>query len=259
MEYPKRVIKAGEKNVAIVKAVQERLNAVGCGPLKGTGVFGPMTVTAIKRFQSMHRDALGQPLEIDGKLGAITWSALFGTGLVNNPNPANAQHSGGQKKADLLDAALQVAISQVGTMENPPGSNAGPEVDAYLKSVGLGPGYYWCAAFVYWCFEQAAKQLGRANPVFKTAGCVNHWQKTKGKKIPAAKAVENPGLLKPGQIFIINHGRGSGHTGMVERVEGGFVHTIEGNSNNEGSSNGIGVFRLQRKIAKINQGFIEYA
>lgn len=249
MDYPKRVIEKGETNARIVKAVQKKLNESGCGPLEGTGVFGPKTETAVKVFQSTHRDQLGNPLEIDGKIGAITWAALFGVWMV----PAIDVGAKG-----LLAEALKVAASQVGIMENPEGSNSGPEVNAYLKSVGLDPGYYWCAAYVYWCFQKASDKLGKPNPVFKTAGCINHWNKTKGKKIAAADAVENPGLLKPGQIFIINHGRGSGHTGLIEKVEGGFLHTIEGNSNPAGSSNGIGVFRLERKIAKINQGFIEY-
>lgn len=249
MEYPKRVIEQGETNVKVVKAIQARLNDVGCGPLQGTGVFGPKTVTAVKLFQSTHRDQMGNPLEMDGKIGSITWAALFG---VWNVTDIDIGAKG------LLAAALKVASSQVGIMENPEGSNGGPEVDAYLKSVGLGTGFYWCAAFVYWCFQQASVTLGKPNPVFKTAGCINHWNKTKGKKFAAEDAVENPGLLKPGQIFIINHGRGSGHTGLIETIEGGFLHTIEGNSNPAGSSNGIGVFRLERKISKINQGFIEY-
>ena len=49
-----------------------------------------------------------------------------------------------------------------------------------------------------------------------------------------------------------------GHTGIVTSVEGGYIHTIEGNSNPEGSSNGIGVFELIRKISSIQKGFIIY-
>ncbi|MNL84947.1 hypothetical protein D3C87_2130830 [compost metagenome] len=50
-----------------------------------------------------------------------------------------------------------------------------------------------------------------------------------------------------------------GHTGIVEKVENGFVQTIEGNSNSDGSRNGIGVFRLRfRKINSIEKGFIIY-
>ena len=85
-----------------------------------------------------------------------------------------------------------------------------------------------------------------------------HWNKSSGTKIKGAEAAANPSLVRPGQIFIIDHGRGMGHTGIIEKVEGGFIHTIEGNSNPTGSSNGIGVFQLMRKIVKINRGFIEY-
>ena len=87
---------------------------------------------------------------------------------------------------------------------------------------------------------------------------MTHWNRTPGKKIIAADAVNNPSLVKPGHIFIINTGGSHGHTGLVEKAEGGFIHTIEGNSNPSGSSNGIGVFNNMRKIAKINRGFIEY-
>lgn len=249
MDYPNRIIGAGEINKKLVKAIQAALNQAGCGPLEGTGTFGPKTTRAVKLFQSTHRDQHGLPLAIDGKIGAITWAILFGTGKVPMAEDASGK---------LLREVLKVAGTQVGVMERPPGSNTGPEVDAYLASVGLPPGLYWCASFVYWCFRDAAKDLGSANPLVKTGGCLDHWNRTKGKKILAADATANPGLLVPGQIFIISHGGGSGHTGLVEKVEGGFIDTIEGNSNPEGSSNGIGVFRLQRKIAQINKGFIQY-
>jgi hypothetical protein len=38
--YPGRVVKAGHTNQTVVKAIQARLNAVGCGPLPENGVFG---------------------------------------------------------------------------------------------------------------------------------------------------------------------------------------------------------------------------
>ena len=249
MDYPKRIVMTGETNKALVKAIQAALNHAGCGPLEGTGTFGPKTTQAVKRFQSTHRDQHGLPLTIDGKVGAITWAILFGTDNVPGTD-ANA--------SPLLTEAISVALSQVGNMEDPPGSNKGPEVDAYLASVNLDPGQFWCAAFIYWCFQKAAGNLSIANPLVKTGNCMAHWNQTRGRKILTAAAQENPGLLLPGQIFIISHGGTSGHTGLIERVEGGFIDTIEGNSNPTGSSNGIGVFRLQRKIADISKGFIQY-
>ena len=89
-------------------------------------------------------------------------------------------------------------------MEEPPGSNRGKKVEAYQDSVDINPGDFWCAAFLYWCFQKAAENLGKKNPVLKTGHCMTHWRDTPGKKIAAADAVNKPSLIKRGQIFIIN-------------------------------------------------------
>ncbi|MGF6926081.1 hypothetical protein QFZ48_001581 [Chitinophaga sp. W2I13] len=249
MNYPNKVIKAGETNSQIVKAIQQRLIELGIGTLQGTGTFGPKTVSAVKQFQALHRDRFGNPLIVDGEVGAITWEVLFDDGVPEETNAPNT----------LLAKAIEVAESQIGVMEVPPGSNRGPQVEAYLASTNTPPGNYWCAAFVYWCFKKAAADLGIANPVVKTAGCLDHWNKTKALKITTAKAINNPSLIVPGSIFIKSHGGGFGHTGIVTAVNGGFIETIEGNSNPNGSSNGIGVFRIKfRKINSIEKGFIIY-
>ena len=251
MTYPNRIIKTGETDTAIVQAIQNRLTELGVASLSGTGTFGPKTVEAVKLFQATHTDKDGNPLIIDGQVGSITWASLFGEPTIPVADTVPS--------SDLLKEALKIAASQIGVMENPVGSNRGPEVNAYLASVGLGPGFFWCAAFLYWCFNQAAANLSRKNPLVKTGGCQDHWNRTKAKKILKADAVNNPSLIVPGSIFLLKTGRTSGHTGIVEKVESGFIHTIEGNSNPAGSSNGIGVFRLKsRKINSINLGFVEY-
>lgn len=249
MDYPNHIIKEGETDSKIVNVVQKRLNELGCGPLQGTGVFAEKTKAAVKLYQSLHHDKNGMPLVIDGKIGAITWEAMFGPNLQIAVNAPNA----------LLAEVMKVAFSQVGVMEVPEGSNSGPQVDQYLASVNVPPHNYWCASFVYWCFNEAAKNLSMTNPLVQTGGCLRHWNKTTGKKILAADSINDPSLIKPGYIFIISHGGGMGHTGIVEKVDGGFLHTIEGNSNPNGSSNGIGVFNItNRKINSINKGFIAY-
>ncbi|HEX4957330.1 MAG TPA: CHAP domain-containing protein [Lacibacter sp.] len=249
MNYPGRIIKEGESNASVVRAIQKKLIELNIGDLQGTGTYGAKTKNAVKLFQATHMDQFGNPLEVDGQVGSLTWAALFGMNTIVITDTAPNL---------LLTEAVKVAISQIGVMEDPPTSNRGPEVDQYLASVGLPPGLFWCAAFVYWCFDKASVKSGKKNPLVKTGHVMTHWNKTTGKKISTADAVNKPSLIKPGHIFIMNTGGSSGHTGIVEKVEGGFVHTIEGNSNNAGSRNGIGVFRLQRKIAKINRGFIEY-
>ncbi|MBL7701138.1 MAG: CHAP domain-containing protein [Ferruginibacter sp.] len=250
MNYPNRIIKAGETNKTIVKAIQQKLNDTGVGPVGVIGIYGPKTINAVKLFQATHRDQEGNPLEIDGKIGSVTWAVLFGQQTI--PVVVTASTN------SLLSEAVSIAVSQIGVMEDPPGSNRGKKVEEYLGSIGLGGGFFWCAAFVYWCFQKAAEKQNRKNPVLKTGHCMTHWRDTSAKKILAPDAVNKPDLIKPGQIFIINTGGANGHTGIIESVEGGFIHTIEGNSNPQGSSNGIGVFRNTRKIAKINRGFLEY-
>ncbi len=250
MNYPDRIIKAGETDKVVVMAIQQKLNESGCGPVEVIGIYGPKTINAVRLFQATHRDQRGNALEIDGKVGSVTWSVLFG----NQTIIPTVEEAGNP----LLKSALNVAISQIGVMEDPPGSNRGKKVNEYLASVGLDGGNFWCAAFIYWCYQQATQNDGRKNPLVKTGHCMTHWNTTPAKKILATDAVNKPSLIRPGQIFIINTGGTHGHTGMIQSVEGGFIHTIEGNSNPAGSSNGIGVFNNIRKIGKINRGFLEY-
>jgi hypothetical protein len=77
--------------------------------------------------------------------------------------------------------------------------------------------------------------------------------------ISTEQALDNPARVKPGMVFIISTGGGKGHTGLVSRVVGNRLETIEGNTNDGGSREGIGVFRrTSRTIASINRGFINF-
>jgi len=148
----------------------------------------------------------------------------------------------------LKQLALKTAVTQIGKCENPLGSNWGVPVKDYLKSVGITFPAAWCAAFVYWCFEQNAKGN---NPLVKTGGVLAHWNK-------ADKKFRVVGEPQAGDIFIMDFGKGLGHTGIVESVNGDYLHTIEGNSNNTGSRNGIMVVRHIRLKKSINKGFLRY-
>ena len=59
--------------------------------------------------------------------------------------------------------------------------------------------------------------------------------------------------------IILDYGKGLGHTGIIERIEGNTLYTIEGNSNNDGSRNGTTVVRHTRDINnKLLKGIIQY-
>ena len=249
MKYPGRLIKRGETDKNIVKAIQKQLVLAGCGPLDIDGDYQDKTIRAVKLFQSRTTDQHGNLLEPDGKVGAITWASLFGIATVPLIETT---------KKGLITRALEIAATQIGVREIG-GPNCGPEVEKYLASVGLPKGNSWCMSFVYWCFQEAASELGVKNPLVKTGGVLKGWNDATCTKILAADAINNPSLVKPGQIFIIDHGGGLGHTGMVKSVNGGFLTTIEGNTNNTQSREGLGVFELTtRKIKNINKGFLQY-
>lgn len=149
----------------------------------------------------------------------------------------------------LQQKALEIAVTQLGNEEAPRGSNWGEPVKTYLASVGIAFPASWCMAFVYWCFGQAAKEMGIKTPLLKTGGVLKAWQKA-----PMTAKVKEP---QPGDIFIQDHGHGLGHTGIIEGIDGDHVHTIEGNTNDTGSREGYEVCRRLRKKASII-GYLRY-
>jgi hypothetical protein len=262
MHYPGHIVKVGETDVAVVKALKARLNAelgLRNDPSlrldESDGNFGPKMRQVVKLFQARNVDPEGRPLKQDGEVGAISWAVLFGQQAVQNLPQASDPLLAEVIKIAQMEEAKKVR-------EQPRYSNSGPEVDRYLASVGLGASHAWCCSFTFWCFEQAALKLRRGNPMFKTGGCLKHWQQapSKGAKLVAAgAALANPGLLRPGMLFIMDHGKGLGHTGLIESVAGGLLTTIEGNTDGSGTREGGGVYRLVRKVGEINKGYIDYA
>lgn len=147
----------------------------------------------------------------------------------------------------LTDRILSVARSQIGYQEEPKGSNWGKHVQKYLASVGISFAAAWCMAFVYWCVNEACKEAGRHNNLIKTGGVLRQWNEI-DKSLKSSKP-------QRGSIFIMDFGHGLGHTGIVEKVEGDIIHTIEGNTNDDGSREGYEVCRRIRKVSAC-KGFI---
>jgi len=256
MQYPGRVIKLGDTDPIIVTEIQNQLNARGCGPLDPIGTFGPKTNASVKLFQARNVDLEGNTLKVDGKVGPLTWGALFGNDTV----PVSGISS------PYLGAVIAKASTQLGVREQPKNSNSGPEVDEYLLRAGVSLDLDWrdkpwCCAFVYWCFDETARAQGRPNPMARTAVCLEHWDlavEHEGRRVRANDGLNNPTLVAPGMVFIMDYGGGKGHTGFIESVNGALLHTIEGNTDGSGTNEGGGVYRLVRKMAAINKGYIEY-
>ena len=73
------------------------------------------------------------------------------------------------------------------------------------------------------------------NTAIKTGGVLAAWN----------KATQNTKSSNPsiGSVFIMDFGKGQGHTGLVENFDSQFIYTIEGNTNDAGSREGIKVCR----------------
>lgn len=137
---------------------------------------------------------------------------------------------------ELAAKALELAKADIGVTEHPPGSNRGPEVDQYLRDVGLEPTdhhYPWCAAFISSKIKRAAEALPTLKKFHSSASC--------------HRLVElNPDLLIPapvdGCVFVhldTDRARAHDHTGFVVNVlGGGILSTLEGNSDAKGSRTG---------------------
>lgn len=125
---------------------------------------------------------------------------------------------------------VQLARNEIGVRELT-GNNDGKRVTEYLKAVGLRQGSPWCAAFVSWVFQQAGFALPRTawSPAMFNAS-VN----VKEAQMAVVFGIYFPELKRVA------------HVGLVERVDGDWLITIEGNTNTTGSREGDGVYRKRR-------------
>lgn len=234
-----------------VKALQSRLNDLRFGPLVVDGDFGEATQNAVLHFQARNSTTDGKPLPIDGEVGEITWAALFGPGAVFSTEKYDPD-------TPMRQLVIDIAASQIGVVEQPHGSNRGPEVDVYIRTTGLDPAagaFPWCVCFLYWVFDQAAKIKGKENPLPKTAGVISLWnlgRRTEAQVVRKSEA--NAQTVTPGMTFHLDLGGGKGHAGLVIEVNGNRIVTIEGNTNPGGSSDGFGVFR--RDARAISSGVL---
>ncbi|MFD8594544.1 peptidoglycan-binding protein [Kitasatospora sp. NPDC059646] len=130
-----------------------------------------------------------------------------------------------------------MARSQVGYREGRYGSGSYNNDQKYSKEVpGLEWSNFqpWCATFCSWVAMRAS--VSHLFP--RTASCLTGvaWFKDKGRwsAYPAIGA----------QVFYGNNG--GTHTGLVYAYDADYIYSIEGNTNDSGSPEGVGVFLRKR-------------
>lgn len=153
---------------------------------------------------------------------------------------------------------VAMAASQIGTMEGRSASGNWNNKTKYGDWYGLN-GVAWCAMFVSWCAFMVGG-LGTLVPKYASCFMGLKWFRDR----------DQTGYWppRPGDIFIMRvynpgvwnadpDGWATAHTGIVEKYLGnGRIQTIEGNTNNAGSSQGNGVYRLIRQDSEDGKRFV---
>ena len=137
------------------------------------------------------------------------------------------------------DCVVATFNSQVGVREK--GINSGKEVEMYLASAGLGKGNPWCASFVAYVFQQCT------NIKISAAGWVPSWFPTK-KLIYKRGEINYKRTPQTGDLIGIwfSSKNRLAHIGFYQEEEGKFTISVEGNTNEEGSREGDGVYKKRR-------------
>jgi hypothetical protein len=122
---------------------------------------------------------------------------------------------------------VQIAESQIGQSEQPPGSNDGPAISTYrTATAGAAAGEPWCAYFASWVAKQAGEPIGSSGQGLGYVGDIWSWAQQTGRAIP-----NGPGVTPtPGDLIVF----GDHHVGIVDKVlPNGDIQTIEGNYSNK--------------------------
>lgn len=136
------------------------------------------------------------------------------------------------------ETVLKLALDEIGTVEQPAGSNRVKYNTWFYGRAVSGSAYPWCMAFVQWVYALAGAKLP-----YRTASCggLLNWYRTYQKDC----VVTEP---RPGDIVIFDFpgGATTDHTGIFERMDGEFVCTVDGNTGDSSEANGGAVLRRRR-------------
>jgi hypothetical protein len=210
------------------------------------GVFGPATALAVQNYQRA--------------VGTATTGVADQTLFTTLTAPLRNAFESNQSYLNLRTAIVEVAKNHLQSipreLQYNGQQNLGPWVRSYCHGQD-GTAYKWCMGFVQSVLDQAASGLGRKftdlMPQSLSCDVVGLSAQQRKTLIRNAAIRQNPGLVLPGDVLLLRTSTTSNdwfHTGIVTRVVGDCFETIEGNTDQGGSSNGIGVFARTRNFRK---------
>jgi peptidoglycan hydrolase-like protein with peptidoglycan-binding domain len=239
---------AGTNNKKDVLKIQCWLNLYAhTNPSSGTatgidGDFGPATERTVVNFQKARK--LPQTGKVDNNLFSMLCEPMT-TAFESEPKGKNLR--------ELVVSAANIHLAQRPfelVIKNQ--SNSGPWVRAYMDG-NEGEPWFWCMGFVQTIIDQAASSQGKdfqtLMPLTYSCDVVATTGIHKGLLRRSAEIRKDPALVKPGDIFLVQKTPNDWfHTGLIIAVHDGLFDTIEGNTNEDGSHNGNGVYKRVRNF-----------
>ena len=217
----------------------------GIGTMTGIdGDFGPATETAVKNYQKF----------VNVPQNGVVNASLFSKMSSNLKNA----FEGTLRKANVRETICEVANNHLKqfpfelVIKNQ--SNCGPWVRSYMGG-NEGTPWFWCMGFVQTVLDQAMSLHGRCftdlMPLSYSCDTVGSHGVQNGALIRNEKIKLNPSLVQKGDVLLVRKSQNDWiHTAIVLDVTGDTFVTIEGNTNNDGSSNGDGVYKRVRNFKK---------
>lgn len=203
------------------------------------GDFGPASEHAVKEFQKK------TGLSSNGIVDQKTFSFLIRPMTeAMEPLPAD-NRSLNQMVAAYSKKHLKQHPREIG------GQNRGPWVRLYMNGNEGNP-WPWCAGFASFVLKQACKSLNLPLPITTSFSCDMLAASAKQREIFLSEnQAADRKQIKPGAFFLNRRTSTDWvHTGIVIKVEDEIFHTVEGNTNDEGSREGYEVCRRIRGYKK---------
>lgn len=188
----------------------------------------------IYRFMSneFYNNFENQPIDVKMKYGvAFLLTFILSVCLISAKASTNNN--------EIRDSLVKVLNLQLYVRETQ-GPNRGPEVDMYNREVKAPMGSSWCGAFVGWNLTQF--HIINPNSAWSPNYALPKDIIWKYKKLNSIKPL-------PGDVptYWNAHLGRVGHVGIYTYTDlNGYFITIEGNTNNNGSFNGDGVYKKKR-------------
>ncbi len=210
-----------------VRAYQQTLQRAGFYFGTIDGIWGPLTSRAVELYQAADSAGILTP---PGDLEVIR------QGILNT-----ARHF-----LNLTETAPNARWDDVITSGQDP---RGDELLQALLATSWQKGWAYCAAFAEVCWRAGYKKRSELPLVGQsiTASVMGTFENFQELK----RITKTP---QPGALMLMQHGSSwQGHAGIVERIDGNTVYTIEGNTSAGGGSveqqrNGDGVYRKTHRL-----------